>query len=133
MSTWGPAILSSGIAGAVVSLIIAVMNRRHTKALAKQVENAAEREEVERDNLLAEATGKWSKLLNETRTEAYKEIDQRCRRCEAALARRDESIDRLIDAVTELIPLVPAGASETANVRAAIQAARRARYGTDAD
>ncbi|AAN12590.1 gp29 [Mycobacterium phage Che9c] len=128
MNAWGPAILSSGIAGAAVSLILAIMNRRHTNALARQVENAAEREEVERDNLLAEATSKWSKLLDETRTEAYKEIDRRCRRCEAALALRDESVDRLIDAVTALIPLVPAGAAELAAVHTAIQAARRARY-----
>ncbi|OBF14375.1 hypothetical protein A5720_28295 [Mycolicibacterium conceptionense] len=132
MTQWGPAILSAGVLG-VIPLIIAIMNRRHTKAMATQLEKAGEKEEAERENLLADATAKWSTLLDQTRTEAYKEIDKRCRRCENELSKRDEMLDRVIDAITELIPLVPADAAETESARAAVRAARRARYSYEDD
>lgn len=55
-------------------------------------------------------------------------VEKRCKRCENELHSRDTAIDALIDAVTELLPLVPAGATETEAARAAIRTARRSRH-----
>lgn len=128
MSTWGPALLSSGVVAAVIPLLIAIMNRRQTKALALQAEAMAKKTDSDRESTLADAAGKWAQLLDRNRQEAFAEVEQRCQRCEDALADRDVAIDALIDAVTELIPLVPADAEETEAVRAAIRTARRSRH-----
>ncbi|AEL98193.1 hypothetical protein PBI_BIGNUZ_30 [Mycobacterium phage BigNuz] len=120
-AAWGPALLSSSVVAATIPIVIAFMNRRHTRALTEQVQ-------ADRDNKVAETAQKWIDVLDENRTEAYKLMEQRWRHCEAGRTQDQKSLDRLIDAVTELIPLVPADAAETAAVRAAVRAARRARY-----
>jgi len=101
VNAWGPAILSTGTLGAIIPLIIAIMNRRHTQAMAQQVQSAAERDEAERENLLADATAKWSNLLDQTRTEAYKEIKAQCDACRSELqaesGRRQEFERRVYD------------------------------------
>lgn len=61
--------------------------------------------------------------------------EKKCDKCIGELAKTNrrldkawESNDALIDAVTELLPLVPAGSEQTKAARAAIRAARRVRY-----
>ena len=124
MNAWGPALLSSGVVGAIIPLLIAVMNRRQTRSLAAEVD-------AKRDNTLADAAQKWQQMLDQSRMEAYLEVEKRCKKCERGLTSRDTAIDALIDAMTELIALVPAGAVETEAARAAIRTARRARHGSD--
>ncbi len=120
--------LSSGVVAAVIPLLIAVMNRRQTKALALQAEALAEKTNADRESTFADAAGKWAQLLDKNRQEAFAEVERRCQRCEDALVAERTAIDALIDAVSELIPLVPAGAAETEAVRAAIRTARRSRH-----
>lgn len=85
MSGWGPALLSSGVLGAVLSLVVAIMQRRQTKALAVQAEALAEKTKADRELTLAEAATKWSALLDDTRTEAFQDLHARCTDCQTRL------------------------------------------------
>lgn len=100
---------------------------------ATAVKVLAEARDVSHKTSLAEA----EKLVefNNQRFQALKESCDSClsklERMEARDARRDRIEDALIDAVIEAIPLLPANADQTRAIRAAVAAARQAKYELD--
>lgn len=135
MNAWGPAILSSGVVGACIPLLMAALQRRQNKALADKTD--AEREET-----LESARALAQKTALESANAAYTSVKKRCDDCIEELSRAElrvelaeqrvekliRSHDAMLDALVEIVPLLQADAEATRIVRAAIRTARQARY-----
>ena len=121
MNTWVPALLSSGVVTALVPALIVVMNRRQNKALSEKT--------------LAEAQQTAQETALDSAEKAYATVKRQCDACfneldkvRVAQDKIRAACDALIDAVVEVVPLLPADAESTLTLRAAIRSARQARY-----
>lgn len=128
MNPWGPAILSSGVVGAMVPLLMAWMNRRQAKALAHKTD-------AERADVLAAAQQKAQETALKAADYRYGQVKAACDECLGQLvaerAKRDQdrlTLDALLDALIEVVPLLDADTEATSMLRAAIATARRSRY-----
>lgn len=131
MNAWGPAILSSGVVGAFIPLLMAALQRRQNRALADKTD--AEREET-----LESARALAQKTALESAQAAYASVKKRCDDCLEELRSAEKRVEKLIrshdamlDVLVEIVPLLQADAEATRIVRAAIRAARQARYDFD--
>lgn len=148
--TWFVAALIALVTGGVGTAIVQGLMTRNT-ARAEAARQTAEEEvarqeakkaEIERlalvqdiekkahDTASAVAEEKYKSLMIE-----YERVDKRCLNCQEEVAglrsqiiRYSHAVDALVDAATETIPLLPADAEQTANLRIAVRTARMARY-----
>jgi hypothetical protein len=128
------AVVSSGGLWGFMQFIVG----RRSEA-ARQIAEREQRDS-DRNTLLAEAqrtaqttalesVGKANKVLKETCDDCLSKLHKMERRD----LRRDRIEDAMLDAMVEVVPLLPADGEQTAALRAAIRTARQARYELDDD
>jgi hypothetical protein len=151
--TWAVAAMIALVTGGVGTAAVQGWLQRNTNR-AEAARQTAEEEKARQDAKKAEM--ERLKLLQEVEATAhntaeaaakreyqalerdYTRVEGRCADCMAALnamrrrdLRRDRIEDAMLDAMVEVVPLLPADAEQTAALRAAIRAARQARYELD--
>lgn len=143
------AIVSGGVGTAVIQ---GLMSRNTVRAEAgrqqaeeEEARAKAKKADIERIALIQEVEDKAHEKAAEVAEQKYKvleleytRVDQRCSACQTQVDRLTIRLDRyshatdaLIDAALETLPLLDANAEQSANLRAAIRAARVARYERD--
>lgn len=132
---WQNFALTCGAIAGLVPALTLLMNRQLNKS-------NAEKTDADREDVLETARRKAQETALESAAAAYQNVERRCISCEkrlesmeAKLADRDKTISglretnsALLDAFTEVLPLLPGNSAETQAARAAIQKARRTRY-----
>lgn len=119
-----------------------IMGRRNEaarmEAQKEKDKQQKEKDEVDRSTLLAAAQQTAQRTALESAHHAYEQVSGRCDKCmvELRLERHERAKDRarldaLLDAVVEIVPLLPADSESTVSLRAAIRTARQARYEYD--
>ena len=121
-SAWGPALLSSGVVGALIPLLVAWMNRRQTRALATKTD-------AERDDTLEKARETAQKTALDSAAAAYASVERRCKDCETQLEELEKKYADALDLMEKVCDAVEALMSDDnratrAQARLAIRAVR---------
>lgn len=145
MNTWSQiVIVLATVAGGQlgVSVISWLRNRKGDKAKAareqKAHDEASTQAAIDRATLLAESQRIAQTTALDSVGKANLLLERQCSDCLGKLRkmekrdqRRDRIEDAMLDAMVEIVPLLPADSEHTAALRAAIHTARRARYELD--